>query len=139
MFDIAEILKDKWELLQDKKMVSIYYDKKINVIFLFNDLTATLMGKIIKCIWKFKFLCQNYHIFAHHWAQLEMVAVYEIVNYLSSCLWVGKAVGRTSAFISYINAWVRQKFTRAVDLSAYKMLYAIQGRVLNVLQHCKFA
>lgn len=46
---------------------------------------------------------------------------------------------KESNLISCINALVRQKFTKIVDLSAYKMLSAIQGRVLNVPQHCKFA
>lgn len=53
--------------------------------------------------------------------------------------YTGKAHGKKSDLISCINALESQKFTKIVDLSAYKMLSAIQERVLNVPQHCKFA
>lgn len=53
--------------------------------------------------------------------------------------YTGKAHGKKSDIISCINALVSQKFIKIDDLSAYKMVSAIQERVLNVPQHCKFA
>lgn len=37
--------KEKWELLQDKKVVSINYDKKAVLVCLFNDLRVALERK----------------------------------------------------------------------------------------------
>ena len=53
--------------------------------------------------------------------------------------YTGKAHRKKSDLISCTNALESQKFTKIVDLSAYRMLSAIQERVLNVPQHCKFA